>query len=132
MTIDDIDTGRPRRYTAGDPLITMAAAHGAFRRDLHQMTLAVTVVNLRDPMRHEAIMNGWAVFKNQLRNHHRHEDRFIWPRLRERTSGHTSAQSMLDDMESEHALIEPLLARVDAVFAHPEAGELGTATEELS
>ncbi len=119
------------RYSTGDRLITMTASHDAFRRDLRQMAVTATPGNLRNPKRQESIHNGWGIFKNQLNIHHHHEDTFLWPRLRHQTAANDSAQSMLDEMEYEHGLIDPLFASIDAAFARPEDGDVRNTTEEL-
>jgi len=120
------------RYSPGDRLIAMAASHDAFRRDLQKMAAIATSANLRDPARHESIMRGWNIFKQQLHIHHRHEDNFLWPRMRQRVTNNVSALSMLDEMESEHGLIDPLLAAVDDGFGHPDRADVADVIDELA
>jgi iron-sulfur cluster repair protein YtfE (RIC family) len=128
-------TGRPgsnaARHDTGGRLIAMNAAHAAFRRDLEHMAAAATPANLRDPARHESIMNGWMLFKDQLHIHHDAEDRLIWPLLRQRLARSEAALSTLDAMDAEHALIDPLLAAVDGAFGRPDAGDVPAVTDEL-
>jgi iron-sulfur cluster repair protein YtfE (RIC family) len=131
VTPYELKPDRPSRYSAGDRLIAMAAAHDAFRRDLRSLSEVATPANLRDPMRCRAIMAGYQVFKNQLLIHHRHEDDFLWPRLRDRTEGRSEAWSTLEAMEAEHSVIDPLLAAVDAAFAVPEGDNVAEATDAL-
>jgi hemerythrin-like domain-containing protein len=120
------------RYGPGDRLIAMSASHDAFRRDMQKMAVVATHANLRNPVRHQSIMNGWRIFKNQLHIHHSHEDNFLWPRLRERVANSESALSMLDEMDAEHALIDPLLAGVDKGFDNPEQVDVGAMIDELT
>jgi iron-sulfur cluster repair protein YtfE (RIC family) len=120
------------RYVDNERLIALNASHTAFRRDLTKMARVATVANFRDPSHRRSILNGWAVFKNQLEQHHSHEDRFIWPSLRRNLANSDSAMSVLDDMESEHALIDPLLRSVDYAFDHHESADLAAVLDELN
>ncbi|MBT2207988.1 MULTISPECIES: hemerythrin domain-containing protein [Actinomadura] len=120
------------RYVDNERLIALNASHAAFRRDLTKMARVATVANFRDPAHRRSILNGWAVFKNQLEQHHSHEDRFIWPNLRENMANSEAAMSVLDDMESEHALIDPLLRSVDYAFEHHETADLAAVLDELN
>ena len=119
------------KYGPGDRLIAMQAAHDAFRRDLERMARAATPANLRHPERRQSILNGWAVFENQLLIHHKHEDRFLWPRLRTRLAGSAAAMSTLDAMDAEHALIDPLLEAVNHSFANGGEGA-GEVIDEMT
>lgn len=120
------------RYGPDDRLIAMHAAHAAFRRDLRCMAAAATPANLRNPVRYQSIANGWQVFARQLHIHHGHEDRFLWPRLRTRMAHSDAAQSVLDDMDQEHSLIDPLLAAVEDAFQHPDERDVGAVLDELA
>ncbi|MBF4997636.1 hemerythrin domain-containing protein [Nocardia sp. BSTN01] len=98
----------------GDVDFTMMyAAHDAFRRDLQRMTRAVAAGKADDP----AVRAGWQTFENQLVNHHNAEDQAIWPQLRDRVREPGEA-AVLDQMEAEHARIDPLLAAIDDALAH--------------
>ena len=119
------------RHGSDGRLIAMNAAHAAFRRDLKRMAAAATPANLRDPIRYESIMNGWVLFKDQLRIHHNAEDHLIWPRLRQRLAMSESALSTLAAMDAEHALIDHLLGAVDDAFGRPDAGDVSAVTDEL-
>jgi iron-sulfur cluster repair protein YtfE (RIC family) len=131
MTNDSLPGTNAAKYGPGDRLIAMQAAHDAFRRDLERMARVATPANLRDPGRRQSILNGWAVFENQLLIHHKHEDRFLWPRLRQRMGGSAAAMSTLDAMDAEHALIDPLLEAVNHSFAHDGEGA-GEIIEEMT
>jgi iron-sulfur cluster repair protein YtfE (RIC family) len=132
MSVNDLPGTSAARYAPGDRLIAMSAAHDAFRRDMQKLASVATPANLRNPVRYQSIMNGWEIFKNQLHIHHSHEDRFLWPRLRARVGASDSALSMLDEMDAEHALIDPLLAGVDKGFENPEQVDVGAVIEELT
>ncbi len=132
MTINEHPGSSAVRYSAGDRLIAMNAAHDAFRRDLRRMAISATPTNLRDPSRYQSVLSGWNIFKHQLHIHHSHEDRFLWPRMRQRAANNDSALSMLDEMESEHGLIDPLLAAVDAGFERPENVDVAAVIDELT
>jgi iron-sulfur cluster repair protein YtfE (RIC family) len=117
MTTDKMPGSEAARHGAGDADLTvMLAAHEAFRRDLVGLARAAGVADLADPGRRESVGNGWRIFKHQLDIHHSAEDDLIWPALRERLAHSENAQSVLDAMEDEHELIDPLLAAVDSAF----------------
>jgi iron-sulfur cluster repair protein YtfE (RIC family) len=131
MSLDE-QRGTDASYLGGDDrFVAMGAAHAAFRRDLEAMARVATRANLRDPARHASIMSGWQIFKNQLLIHHSHEDRFLWPRMRERLARSETAISMLDEMEAEHELIDPLLAAVDGAFDDPDNQDVAGVIDEL-
>ena len=85
------------------------ALHDAFRRDLDG--LLATRASL------EAVRARWAVFRDQLQFHHLAEDQAMWPPVRARLAGDPHGLALLDDMEAEHAQIDPLLAAVDDALA---------------
>jgi len=106
------------RHGTGDADLTiMLAAHDAFRRDLTRLVRAAAAADLSDPARRRPVEAGWELFKHQLHLHHTAEDEIIWPVLRPRLAHSEHALSVLDAMEDEHELIDPLLAAVDAGFA---------------
>lgn len=105
------------RYGAGDADLTiMVAAHDAFRRDLGKLATAASQARAWSPDRQAAVRLGWEIFQRQLHVHHRGEDAVVWPLLRGRLAGSASAVSVLDAMQAEHELIEPLFAAVDRAF----------------
>jgi Hemerythrin HHE cation binding domain len=91
----------------------MYAFHDALRRDLG----AVTHMTARS--------DGWDVFERFLRAHHDAEDDALWPVVREALIGQTEDLLLLDEMESEHAALAPLLEAIDDALDHgtwaPEA-----------
>ena len=103
--------------------------HGSVH--LVSLAQAASAADRADPQRREQVGRGWQVFKRQLHFHHTGEDRLIWPRLADRLAHSESAMSTLEAMESEHALVDPLLEAVDAAFADPAGDELAGAVDEL-
>lgn len=98
-------------------LTAMYAAHDAFRRDLERLAAAV------EERRAETapVRAGWENFKHQLHIHHTAEDSDLWPRVRERAAGRPRDLALLDEMEAEHARIDPLLAAVDTALTERAA-----------
>ena len=118
MTTQNMPGTDAARHGTGDADLTiMLAAHDAFRRDLTRLARTASDANLSDPARRQSVAAGWELFKRQLHMHHTAEDEVIWPVLRPRLAHSEHALSVLDAMEDEHELIDPLLAAVDAGFA---------------
>lgn len=119
---------RQRRALRGEVDFTfMYAGHDAFNRDLRRLTAIAKAGRPVDP----ALRTGWETFKNQLHIHHTVEDTALWPPLRQKLARPADV-AVLDAMEAEHGLIDPLLARVDAAFAAAYGPRLGSAAEELA
>jgi hypothetical protein len=117
MTTQKLPGADAARHGTGDADLTiMLAAHDAFRRDLTRLARTASKANLADPARRQSIAAGWELFKRELHIHHTAEDEIIWPVLRPRLEHSPAALSVLDAMEAEHELIDPLLAAVDAEF----------------
>lgn len=104
----------------------MYLTHDAFLRDLARLRTAVHEGTTAQP----AVRNGWETFKHQLHVHHVGEDEALWPPLRERLQG-TEEIAVLDLMEAEHGAIDPMQARIDAVFT-TGGPELRDAVEEFA
>jgi len=118
MTTQNLPGTDAARHGTGDADLTiMLAAHDAFRRDLTRLVRTAAAADLSDPARRRSVEAGWELFKHQLHLHHTAEDEIIWPALRPRLAHSEHALSVLDAMEDEHELIDPLLAAVDAGFA---------------
>lgn len=100
------------RHTSNDTIdfTMMYTTHDAFRRDLEQL-LHVHVTAQRDDPKVKA---GWDNFKTQLLIHHSVEDSHLWPRLLNATGLTTSDRDLIEEMEAEHARIEPLLVAIDS------------------
>jgi hypothetical protein len=118
MTTQNLPGTDAARHGTGDADLTiMLAAHDAFRRDLTRLVRTAAAADLSDPARRQSVEAGWELFKHQLHLHHTAEDEIIWPVLRPRLAHSEHALSVLDAMEDEHELIDPLLTAVDAGFA---------------
>ena len=87
----------------------MYAAHDAFCRDLDRFVASSASGRPWTPVDHDR----WATFTTQLHIHHRAEDDALWPPLRERPLD-AAGVATLDEMEREHARIDPLLEQVGA------------------
>jgi hypothetical protein len=142
-TMSQTRTGLPgsdaARHGSGDADLTiMLAAHAAFRRDLTRLARAASFADgvLPDPARRAAVQAGWETFKRQLHLHHTAEDTVVWPTLRQRLAHSDHAQSVLDEMEAEHQMIDPLIAAVDDAFGDesgpPPAAGAAAATNALT
>jgi hypothetical protein len=128
-----------RHGSGGADLTIMNAAHDALRHDLAALARSAQGAGRRGPDEQRSVAAGWQLFKRQLHLHHTAEDDLVWPPLRERLAGSADSLSVLDEMEAEHARIDPLLAAVDAGFAvagqaggHPGTGRLGDAVDALA
>ena len=91
----------------------MYVTHDAFRRDLGRFTAASAAGTAQAP----GVRAGWENFKAQLLLHHSVEDTHLWPRVRRAAAGRPAGLALLDEMEAEHAQIDPLLAAVDDALA---------------
>ena len=133
MTTQHLPGTDAARHGTGDADLTiMIAGHDAFRRDVIRLARAASAAN--DPSRRQSVQAGWELFKRQLHMHHTAEDKIIWPTLRPRLAHSAAALSVLDAMEAEHELIDPLLAAVDGVFARqePPAAAIDALTSTLT
>jgi hypothetical protein len=133
MTTQKLPGTDAARHGTGDADLTvMLAAHDAFRRDLTRLARTAGSANLSDPARRQSIAAGWDLFKRQLHLHHTTEDEIIWPVLRPRLAHSPAALSVLDAMEAEHGLIDPLLAAVDAQFTGTGGDRLADVIDALT
>jgi Hemerythrin HHE cation binding domain len=111
----------------------MLAMHDALRRDLAQVG---RIASRRDdhPGTLLRAALGWELFKKFLLVHHQSEDDALWPPLRARVAGQPDRVALVDALEAEHGVIEPLLAAVDAAAADPDYGyqRFGDIIDELS
>jgi Hemerythrin HHE cation binding domain len=90
----------------------MYVAHDAFSRDLRGLRAACERGEETTP----PVLAGWQMFKKQLSIHHTAEDVALWPALRKKVT-FPEESAVLDEMEIEHAQLEPLLERVDKALA---------------
>jgi iron-sulfur cluster repair protein YtfE (RIC family) len=106
----------------------MYVTHDAFRRDLGRFTAASAAGTAHAP----GVCAGWENFKAQLLLHHSVEDTHLWPRVRRATAGRPAGLALLDEMEAEHAQIDPLLAAVDDALAGSASNLAGHVAELAS
>ena len=117
-----------RAAHAGEVDFTMMyVAHDAFNRDLSRLLAAARAGNGFSP----AALATWQVFSSQLHTHHTAEDTALWPRLRAAIEAEDE-RSLLEEMEAEHARIDPRLQRVEAAVADRLADQLVTELEGLA
>jgi hypothetical protein len=98
-------------------LLTNAAIHQAFRRDLGQ--LLATTANRR------AVRARWNTFCDQLRFHLGAEDAALWPPVQVKLAGEPADLALVEAMKDEHRLIEPVLTAIDEAFT------MNTSTEHF-
>ena len=110
----------------------MLAVHDAVRRDLDRLARATERPD-DDPGHVLGAAVGWELFKRHLHVHHTAEDAALWPPLERVLAGRPADLALLAAMAAEHAVIDPLLAGVDAALADREHGpqRLGGAVEAL-
>ena len=87
----------------------MYAFHNALRRDLESVAQMT------------ARSEGWDVFERFLRIHHTVEDEALWPVLRKVLVDRPGDLALLDQMEAEHATLEPLLDAIDDALDRGES-----------
>jgi hypothetical protein len=111
---------------------TMLAIHAALRRDLEQVARIAGRRDGTDVTRLRAA-RGWQQFKKFLIVHHQVEDDALWPALRAAVAAYPDQLALVDALEQEHAVIDPLLRAVDDAAADPGAGSrsFGDITDEL-
>jgi iron-sulfur cluster repair protein YtfE (RIC family) len=90
----------------------MYATHHAFRRDLDRLISAAA----NGDGGTSSVREGWGNFKTQLLLHHSVEDTHLWPRLRLVVGDRPADLALIDEMEAEHAQLNPHLAAVDAAL----------------
>jgi hypothetical protein len=111
----------------GDVDFTMMyVAHDAFARDLRRMVSAVEGSAVTPSAR-----AGWAMFAYQLHVHHTAEDEALWPPLRAKVAT-ADELAVLEEMEIEHAQLEPLLERIDIALADHDGPSLLEPVQALS
>lgn len=101
----------------------MFAIHDALRRELERITRITSRVD-EDPRHVLSTAVGWELFKKFLTAHHTSEDRTVWPVMYQALAGRDAASeiALLDAMEAEHAVIEPLLTEIDTALADRDTG----------
>jgi iron-sulfur cluster repair protein YtfE (RIC family) len=97
----------------------MYVTHDAFRRDVARLQAAAAA----DATSRPGVLAGWANFKAQLTLHHTFEDTALWPRV-EKAVRDEPDRLLLQEMEDEHAQLDPLLEAVDSALGHTTSGLL--------
>jgi hemerythrin-like domain-containing protein len=108
----------------------MKILHDAFRRDVERLARAAARPDGADPSARAALMLGWRGFSRELHHHHQIEDTYIWPLMRRKLADRPDELALLDDMESEHALIDPALTAVEEALTGPD-GEPGVLADRV-
>ncbi|MEU9773227.1 hemerythrin domain-containing protein [Streptomyces sp. NPDC047968] len=112
----------------------MFAIHDALRRELERIARITSRVD-EDPRHVLSTAVGWELFKKFLVAHHASEDRTVWPVMHKALAGREAEAeiALLDAMEAEHAVIDPLLADIDAALADRDSGaaRLGGLVDQL-
>jgi hemerythrin-like domain-containing protein len=95
-------------------LTMMYLLHHGFRRDLARFASAARHTPLAETATWTALLARWDLFALLLHDHHEKEDHHVWPLLRRAASaaGDREGLLVLEEMEAEHALIDPLLDSV--------------------
>jgi hemerythrin-like domain-containing protein len=91
-------------------LAGMYLMHRGFRRDLHLLAEVSAAVPASDRSRWAAVARRFHLFATVLHKHHHGEDVGLWPLLARRGAD----PAVLDALESEHAVVDPLLASATA------------------
>jgi hemerythrin-like domain-containing protein len=116
-------------------LAGMYLMHRGFRRDLHLFADVAAAVPHTDRTRWARIGRRFRLFATILHKHHHAEDVGLWPLLAERGAD----QAVLDALEAEHAVVDPLLASAaedlqalaDGTGGEPARARLAHTTAEL-
>jgi hypothetical protein len=98
----------------------MYLMHHAFRRDLDRFVEAARYTPLGGVGTWRLLAARWDRFAHLLHEHHAKEDEAIWPLLLERADA--NGRAVLEAMEAEHDLIDPLLDATRAELAVLAAG----------
>lgn len=128
INIEPRDEARRRRMAvAGQVDFTMMyIAHDAFNRDMVRLVNAAERGDGLSP----AAVATWQLFSKQLHTHHTAEDTAIWPRLRAAVTDPAEVR-ILDEMEAEHAALDPRVEQIDAAVAHRNEAALATELNTL-
>jgi hemerythrin-like domain-containing protein len=92
----------------------MVVIHRMFRRESSLAPTLVLGVAPRDSAQAQRVVDGITSMLGVLHLHHTGEDLFLWPLLRERAP---TQAALLEEMEAQHAQIDPLIERVEALGA---------------
>jgi iron-sulfur cluster repair protein YtfE (RIC family) len=97
----------------------MYVMHHALRRDFARFAAAVEATPAGEHEVWAALERRWVAMAEILHHHHSAEDAELWPRLLKHasTAGDDEGVRLLDDMEAEHAEVDPALEHVRDAFA---------------
>ena len=97
----------------------MYVLHHGFRRDLADFVAAAERTPVADRETWKLLDARWRSFGELLHDHHTKEDDYLWPLLigKSTDAGDADALATLEEMEAEHAEIDPLLAACTEGFA---------------
>lgn len=111
----------------------MNAMHNALRRELEHIAKVTARID-DDPRRILANAAGWEMFKTALHIHHGAEDEALWPVMRQALADRPDDLAVVEAMEAEHAVIDPLIEAIDAALADRDTGpeRLGAITDALA
>jgi Hemerythrin HHE cation binding domain len=128
VTTQELLPGQTAAPEGPNDLSMMYVLHHGFRRDLARFADAVRRTPVGDRATWQALLERWDLFALLLHDHHHKEDEHVWPLLRAQVvaAGDTAAADVLDEMEAEHASIDPLLEAVRIGFATLAAREAET------
>ncbi|HEY2717880.1 MAG TPA: hemerythrin domain-containing protein [Solirubrobacterales bacterium] len=104
----------------------MYVTHRALQRDVRRLSTALAEGRAQSP----GVKAGWSNFKQQLHTHHTVEDEDLWPRLYGAVAERPDDLAMLEEMEAEHAVLDPLLESIETALASQDEA-LGTQVEDL-
>ena len=102
-------------------MTVMYAMHDALRRDLDRIA-GITARPDDDPKHVLRTAVGWEMFKSYLEVHHTAEDDLLWPPMRTALADDPNGTALLDAMEAEHAVIDPMLTAIDTALADRDSG----------
>jgi iron-sulfur cluster repair protein YtfE (RIC family) len=116
-----------RAAFAGEVDFTMMyVAHDAFNRDLARLIIAADAGEALSP----AAIATWKSFSKQLHTHHTAEDQALWPSLA--AIAHPDERRIMQEMEAEHASLDPRVEQIAAAIAHKNAVVLAAELKTLA
>jgi iron-sulfur cluster repair protein YtfE (RIC family) len=118
-------SNRRARLSGSVDFTMMYVAHDAFNRDVARLIDATKQGRGFTP----AAVATWKSFSSQLHTHHTAEDAALWPRLYQVVNA--DEVGILENMEAEHATIDPRVERIDAAIADGRSAGLLAELEAL-
>jgi DUF438 domain-containing protein len=111
------------------PMSMNQVIHGAVRRDLNRLDVALETFPAGDASRAAGLERGYAFLHAQLTHHHEDEDRLIWPVLDKLGLDRV----LLGEMESEHqAMSDALAETATTMTTFGRAADTATAQSALA